>query len=85
MDFIIGMFLVIFVLIMLINFASISVSDSPSVSGQCGVGGLFSMSSQQVPTTTVAGGAPEIKLNGAMRNNVVGRKMGYDYANYFFM
>ena len=87
MDFIIGMFLIVFVLIMLINFASISISDIPSVSGQCAIGsGLFSMSGKQVPTTTmVAGGAPEIKLNGAMRNNVVGRKMGYDYANYFFM
>ena len=88
MDFIIGMFLIVFVLIMLINFASISVSDTPSVNGQCAIGGgLFNIfGQQQVPTTTmVAGGAPEIKLNDAMRNNVVGRKMGYDYANYFFM
>ncbi len=84
MDFIIGMFLMVFILIMLINFASISVSDSPSVSGQCSIGSWFSPggTTMQPSTSTTV---PKVILNGAMRNNVVSQKMGYDYANYCFM
>ena len=83
MDFIIGMFLIVFALIMLINFASISVTDSPSVSGQCAMGsGWFGSSmptgAMAIPTTT------KVNLNGAKRDNIVTQKMGYDYANYFF-
>lgn len=84
MDFIIGMFLMVFILIMLINFASISVSDSPSVSGQCSIGSWFNPGNATMQTSTSTT-VPKVVLNGAMRNNVVSQKMGYDYANYFFM
>lgn len=84
MDFIIGMFLVVLVLIMLINFASISISDSPSVSNQCSIGNLFSSNgviNKQVPITT----SGIVNLNGSIKNNLISQKMGYDYTNYFFM
>ncbi len=35
MDFIIGMFLFIFFIVAILNFATISISDSPNMTGQC--------------------------------------------------
>ena len=67
MDFIIGMFLIIFGLIFILNFASLSITDKPQLMGECGattpteegIGStlfknLFRVNNGRLPVTTSA-------------------------------
>jgi hypothetical protein len=87
MDFIVGMFLMILVIVALLNFATISISDSPQMAGSCSAGGN-------------GGGAGEPSIAGTLLGNLFGTAkplptaqitpmttrplMGSDYSTYFF-
>lgn len=94
MDFIIGLLLAIVLLLVLINFTSISVSDTNSPNQQqCGTNTLFSSlgfsssgglgnasnSSYQIPQPVLA------KAPSALNNKVNLEQQTYDYHKYFFV
>ena len=88
MDFLIGILLMIVILLVIINFTSISLSDSNSPNQQqCANNSIFSslglgssgIGSYQIPQPVVAS-APS-----ALNNKVNLEQQTYDYHKYFFV
>lgn len=85
MDFIIGILLVIAALLLLLNFTTISVSDTKFGSGSCAVDRNFLISTMQNSLTT---GQPQpITANAstAINGTVNLDNQVYDYSRYYFV
>ena len=77
MDFIIGVLLVIVVILVLYNFASISISDSPEA-GKCNDSNyLFANHNEPQPVSA----KPNTVMNGKVNLDA----QSYDYSKYFYV
>ena len=99
MDFVIGLLLTIVIILVLINFTSVSLSDSNNPnSQQCGTSSLFSSfwgnngggiggypQSQSVPLVPSAPQPILASAPSALNNKVNLEQQTYDYHKYFFV
>ena len=88
MDFLIGILLVIIALLIIINFTSISVSDSKFGSGTCNSSNYLISTMQSIPSMSLNNGSPlpqNANAHMALRGKVNLDNHVYDYDKYFFL
>ena len=89
MDFLVGILLMMIVLLLIFNFASISISNSPSM-GTCNNNQNYLISSmQQSISQPNIGGInipkPNSEGTSAVNASVLPNQLVYDYSKYFFV
>lgn len=80
MDFIISLLLTIVVILIIINFTSISISDTANSGQQCVNNRVFPLFGQyQIPQPTLA------MAPSALNNKIKLEEQSYDYNKHFYM